>query len=44
MVALTPPHLVAAIPLDQALATPKRVQLDSDAVATARDLGTSFGD
>jgi 6-phosphofructokinase 1 len=44
MVALTPPHLVAAIPLEQALATPKRVQLDSDAVATARDLGTSFGD
>ena len=44
MVALTPPHQVAAIPLAQALATPKRVQLDSDAVATARDLGTSFGD
>jgi 6-phosphofructokinase 1 len=44
MVALTPPQLVAAIPLEQALATPKRVQLDSDAVATARDLGTSFGD
>jgi 6-phosphofructokinase 1 len=44
MVALTPPHQVAAIPLEQALATPKRVQLDSDAVATARDLGTSFGD
>ncbi len=44
MVALTPPHRVAAIPLDQALATPKRVQLDSDAVATARDLGTSLGD
>ncbi|HSD48281.1 MAG TPA: ATP-dependent 6-phosphofructokinase, partial [Actinomycetota bacterium] len=44
MVALTPPHLVAAIPLEQALATPKRVQLDSDAVATARDLGTSLGD
>jgi len=44
MVALTPPHLVAAIPLEQALARPKRVQLDSDAVATARDLGTCLGD
>ena len=44
MVALTPPHHVAAVPLAQALATPKRVQPDSDVVATARDLGTSFGD
>jgi 6-phosphofructokinase 1 len=44
MVGLAPPHHVAAIPIEQALATPKRVQLDSDAVATARDLGTSFGD
>jgi 6-phosphofructokinase 1 len=44
MVALTPPRGVAAVPLEQALAQPRRVQLDSDAVATARDLGTSFGD
>jgi 6-phosphofructokinase 1 len=44
MVALQPPHHIAAIPLEQALAMPKRVQLDSDAVATARDLGVSFGD
>lgn len=44
MVALTPPHHIAAVPLDQALARPRRVQLDSDAVATARDLGVSFGD
>jgi 6-phosphofructokinase 1 len=42
MVALTPPHHVAAIPLEQALATPKRVQLDSDA-GRARSR-TSFGD
>lgn len=44
MVALTPPHHIAAIPLEQALAHPRRVELDSDAVATARDLGVSFGD
>jgi 6-phosphofructokinase 1 len=44
MVALTPPHHIAAVPLEQALDRPRRVQLDSDAVATARDLGVSFGD
>ena len=44
MVALQPPHHIAAIPIAQALAMPKRVQLDSDAVTTARDLGVSFGD
>ena len=44
MVALTPPRGVAAVPLEQALAQPRRVQLDSDAVVTARDLGVSFGD
>ena len=44
MVALTPPRGVAAVPLEQALSQPRRVQLDSDAVVTARDLGVSFGD
>jgi 6-phosphofructokinase 1 len=43
MVALQPPHIVT-VPLAEALATPRRVQLDSDTVATARDLGTSLGD
>jgi len=43
MVALQPPQ-IAAVPLEQALATPRRVPLDSDTIATARDLGTSLGD
>ena len=43
MVALQPPQ-IAAVPLEQALAAPRRVSLDSDTVATARDLGTSLGD
>ncbi|MBI1966590.1 MAG: ATP-dependent 6-phosphofructokinase [Gemmatimonadetes bacterium] len=43
MVALQPPAIVA-VPIEQALATPKRVPLDSDSIATARDLGISFGD
>src|SRR5438445_13221517 len=43
MVALQPPS-IAAVPLAQALATPKRVPLDSDTIATARDLGISLGD
>ncbi len=43
MVALQPP-IIAAVPLAQALATPKRVPLDSDTIATARDLGISLGD
>lgn len=43
MVALQPPT-IAAVPLDEALATPKRVPLDSDTIATARDLGISLGD
>ena len=43
MVALQPPHIVA-VPLEQALATPRRVPLDSDTILTARDLGTSLGD
>jgi 6-phosphofructokinase 1 len=43
MVALQPPNIVA-VPIADALATPKRVAVDSDTIATARDLGTSFGD
>lgn len=43
MVALRPP-IIAAVPFAEALATAKRVPLDSDTVATARDLGISLGD
>jgi len=43
MVALRPPT-IAAVPIEEALATAKRVPLDSDTVATARDLGISLGD
>jgi ATP-dependent phosphofructokinase / diphosphate-dependent phosphofructokinase len=43
MVALRPPA-ITAIPIEEALATPKRVPLDSDTIATARDLGISLGD
>jgi len=43
MVALHPP-VVDAVPLAQALGTPKRVPLDSDTIATARELGISLGD
>ncbi len=43
MVALRPPG-IAAVPIEEALATPKRVPLDSDTLATARDLGISLGD
>jgi ATP-dependent phosphofructokinase / diphosphate-dependent phosphofructokinase len=43
MVALDPPTIIA-VPLDLALAAPKRVTLDSDTIATARDLGISLGD
>jgi 6-phosphofructokinase 1 len=43
MVALRPPA-IAAVPIEEALATAKRVPLDSDTVATARDLGISLGD
>jgi 6-phosphofructokinase 1 len=35
---------VVDIPLAEALATPKRVNLNGDAVRTARDLGIYFGD
>jgi ATP-dependent phosphofructokinase / diphosphate-dependent phosphofructokinase len=43
MVALRPPT-IDAVPLEEALATPRRVPLDSDTIATARDLGISLGD
>ena len=43
MVALQPPT-IAAVPLKEAIATPKRVPLDSDTIATARDIGISLGD
>jgi 6-phosphofructokinase 1 len=43
MVALQPPRIVA-VPIADAIATPRRVPLDSDTVTTARDLGVSFGD
>jgi ATP-dependent phosphofructokinase / diphosphate-dependent phosphofructokinase len=43
MVALRPP-VITAIPIEEALATPRRVPLDSDTIATARDLGVSLGD
>ena len=43
MVALDPPD-VRPIPLAQALARQKTVPLNGDVVATARDLGISFGD
>ena len=43
MVALRPPA-IAAVPIAEALAMPKRVPLDSDTIATARDLGISLGD
>ena len=43
MVALQPPRIVA-VPLEDAIGKPRRVSLDSDTIATARDLGISFGD
>jgi len=43
MVALQPPRIVP-VPIAEAIATPRRVPLDSDTITTARDLGTSFGD
>jgi hypothetical protein len=35
---------VVDIPLTEALAVPKRVDLNGDAIRTARGLGISFGD
>jgi 6-phosphofructokinase 1 len=43
MVALDPPS-VQAVPLEVATSRMKSVELDSDIVHTARDLGISFGD
>ncbi len=43
MVALRDAQVIA-VPLDQALAVPKRVDLNGDGIATARSLGISFGD
>jgi phosphofructokinase-like protein len=43
MVGLDPPNIVA-VSIDEALSKPKRVPVDSDSVATAREIGISFGD
>ena len=43
MVALQSPHIVS-IPIEEALAEPKRVQPLHDVVLTARETGISFGD
>jgi 6-phosphofructokinase 1 len=43
MVALQSPHIVA-IPIEEALREPKRVQPLHDVVLTARETGISFGD
>jgi len=43
MVASQPPRIVPVLIAD-AIATPRRVPLDSDTIMTARDLGVSFGD
>lgn len=43
MVALQSPHIVA-IPIEEALREPKRVDPSHDVVLTARDAGISFGD
>jgi len=43
MVALQPPNIVP-VAIAEALARPRRVRLDSDSIATARDLGISLGD
>jgi len=43
MVALQPPT-ISAVRIEEAIATPKRVPLDSDTIATARDIGISLGD
>jgi ATP-dependent phosphofructokinase / diphosphate-dependent phosphofructokinase len=43
MVSLQPPHIVT-VPIAEALARPKRVELDHDVVQTARATGISFGD
>ncbi|HEY8483130.1 MAG TPA: ATP-dependent 6-phosphofructokinase [Longimicrobiales bacterium] len=44
MVALQEVTAVRAVPLEEAIREIKRVPVDSDTIATARDLGISFGD
>ena len=43
MAALQPPDIVP-VPLEEATRAPKQVPLDSDTIATARELGISLGD
>ncbi len=43
MVALRNAQIID-IPLDEAISTPKRVDVNGDAIRTARDIGISFGD
>jgi 6-phosphofructokinase 1 len=43
MVALQPPT-ITAIPLREAIGSPKPVPLDSDTIRTARDIGICLGD
>jgi len=43
MLALQSPHIVT-VPIEEVLRQTKRVELDSDVVRTARELGVSFGD
>ncbi|MGH7675576.1 MAG: 6-phosphofructokinase [Gemmatimonadales bacterium] len=43
MVALQPPDIVP-VPLEDVVRAPKQVPLDSDTIATARELGISLGD
>ena len=43
MVAFDPPEMTA-VPIEEAVASVKRVPIDSDVVRTARELGISFGD
>ena len=43
MVSLDPPD-VRAVPLGEALARPKLVDVEGDVLRTARALGISFGD
>jgi hypothetical protein len=43
MVAFRPPDMTA-VPLPDVVAKTKRVPLDSDTIATCRDMGISLGD
>ena len=42
--AIAEEHGARAVPLEEALRTPKRVEVDHDVVQTARATGISFGD